>query len=299
MGIQNTYRTIAIAEAAVIVIMLVFFVLLPALGGPMGSPYGGPGGDFGAGTPLPESSGIPEYEGANTVPFSEEARVGFNIQEDVDAYGYMTTDSPADVMNWYKNNMGEWSLEAEDSISSPEGEIPMQYYRQDENGTFIFSVGISAGETFIGIAIGSWDSVQDCGPSGPDSGPDGGESGPSEAMEALGIPLYEGAQTVPLPDSTKEDLGIPENATMDGYTTPVSNSPLNVTEWYKDNMPGWSLEDEIALSGEPAMYMLYFKKDNNGAFIMSTLITEPDETIIIISTGEWDIIQQCGPDTGG
>jgi len=301
-------RNIAIVEAAVIIILM-FILMSGPESVPGGESWGGLGGGFdgGSGTPLPESSGIPEYVGASTVPFSEEARTGFNIPEDVNAYGYLTSDSPADVTDWYKNNMDDWTLEKEDTMSSPEEEVPMQYYRRDDMGAFIFSVAVSTSQTFIGIAIDSWETIQSCGPTGapgdsPGSTPGGDsgdfQSGPSEAMKELGIPLYEGAQKVPLPDTTKEDLSVPQNATMDGYTTLISNPPSEVMDWYKNNMEGWSLENEVVSEGEPAIYMHYYKKDDNGAFIVTTTVTEPDETIIIIFTGEWSIIQGCGPEVG-
>lgn len=82
-------------------------------------------------------------------------------------------------MDWYKNQMSDWTLIEENSFSSPDRPtVYTQYYRKSDNGAFIFaSSDPEMGGTILGIVTGTWSSIQECGGFEEDTQEGEGEEG--------------------------------------------------------------------------------------------------------------------------
>ncbi|HID60671.1 MAG TPA: hypothetical protein EYP46_02285 [Hadesarchaea archaeon] len=134
-------------------------------------------------------------------------------------------------------------------------------------------------------------------PTVPGGGPSGGQPGGAEEM---GIPIYSGAAWFSVPNDMKSGFGIPSDLPCDGYTT--SASPEDVVGWYKDQMGGWELMTESSTSppDQPGLtiYMLHYKKGENGAFIFTMSDPHIGETVLGIVSGPWLAVQGCGGQAG-
>jgi len=123
------------------------------------------------------------------------------------------------------------------------------------------------------------------------------EGGPGGGAEAMEIPRYPGATEFLVPSEAKSGLGVPAEATCEGYTT--SAGAEDVMDWYKNQMDDWILMSENSFSPpdqpEMTVCMQHYKKGENGAFIFA--MSDPHiggATILGIATGPWSLIQGCG-----
>lgn len=161
--------TVAIV-AIVIVVVVVAGVGIYLFVGRQPGPGGGPGGGA-------EEMGIPVYSGATAFSISSEMKTGFGIPTNATCQGYTTSAGVEDVMDWYKTQMGDWTLMSENSFSPPDQPgvtVYMQHYRKDDNGAFIFAMNNpQMGGTIFGIVTGSWSLIQGCGGGGPSGGGSG------------------------------------------------------------------------------------------------------------------------------
>ena len=189
---------IAIVVISVVVISAGYLLLVakPAPSGPGDNQQGGgPGGGtttLTTTTPTTtttthggggEEIEVPVYPGASEFSIPSEMKSGFGIPADAACEGYTTSADAEDVMDWYKEQMGDWTLEDEISVSpsdQPGVTVHIQYYRKDDNGAFVFAMNSpQMGGTIFGIVTGSWSLVQGCGGGPPDGGPGDNQPGSS------------------------------------------------------------------------------------------------------------------------
>lgn len=143
---------------------------------------------------------IPLYSGATESSIPSGMKSGFGITADLTCEGYITSASAEEVMNWYKNQMGDWTLMGENTFSPPDRpEVMMytQHYRKDDNGVFIFAVSDpQMGRTIFGIVTGSWSLIQGCGEMKPPSEEPGG--GPSPGGITMNYEAYPDTDDAPV-----------------------------------------------------------------------------------------------------
>lgn len=134
---------------------------------------------------------------------------------------------------------------------------------------------------------------------GPGSGPS--ENQPGGGAGATGIPMYSGAIQSSIPSDMKSSLGIPADATCQGYTASVD--AISVMDWFKANMGGWTLmrENSASPSNYPGstIYMQLYMKGEDGAFIFAVSNFTGGQTLLGLVAGPWSLIQGCGGFGGG
>jgi len=171
-----TSLVVVVVIAVVIVAAGVGYFLLVAPPGPSGGPgEGQPGGA--------EEAGIPIYSGATGFSVPNDMKSGLGIPTEAACEGYTVSAGAEEVMNWYKNQMDDWTLMGENSFSpqdQPGVTVYMQHYKKGENGAFIFAVDGFMGETMFGIVTGEWSIIQGCGGQPQEGGQPPGEGPPGE-----------------------------------------------------------------------------------------------------------------------
>ena len=161
---------VAVVVAVVIAAGIGYFLFIEGQPAPGGPSENQPGGEA-------EEAGVSIYPGATEFSIPNEMKSGLGISAGVTCKGYTTSAAPEDVMDWYKNQMGDWTLMSEESFSPPDRPgvtVYMQHYRKGDNGAFMFATSDPqmGGATILGIVTGPWSLIQGCGGEGP------GEGGP-------------------------------------------------------------------------------------------------------------------------
>ncbi|MEM3452419.1 MAG: hypothetical protein QW835_02170 [Candidatus Hadarchaeum sp.] len=111
----------------------------------------------------------------------------------------------------------------------------------------------------------------------------------------LEVPVYPGANEFLIPDWMKLRLGIPSDASPEGYTT--SADAEEVVDWYLQHMGEWELvkENSFFPDTKTAVYLQYYRSGDSGVFIFAVMTTEMEGTIFGIVTGSWAAVLGYGP----
>lgn len=146
------------------------------------------------------------------------------------------------------------------------------------------------------VAAGAGVYLFTAGPPGPGGDQTGGGAGGGQennqaggGAEETGIPAYTEATVFSIPSDMKSSLGIPASATCQGYST--SAGATTVADWYKGQMSGWTLESENSFPVQSGtLYMLFYSKGDNRAFIFSENNPMGSGTLFGVVTGSWSLI---------
>jgi len=115
-----------------------------------------------------------------------------------------------------------------------------------------------------------------------------------------GLSLYPGSQSWEIPSSILGSMNIPSGMEVAGYT--VSGASVqDVLNWYKGQMTGWTLENEIpvTLPGGVEISALIYRNGNDGAGIVVMSGTGLSGTCYILATGPWSTLSGGGGGGGG
>ncbi len=284
-------KGVATAAIAVIVIVIVAVagvgVYLVTKGEEKG---GGGGGGEGGGE---EVGGLPLYAGSENWEIPAEIQAGFhleNLPAGIEIAGYCVEGaSVQEVLNWYKGQMTDWTLENEQPVTEvPEAGITMGslFYHKGTEGAAILAIsGTGLTGTCYILAAGLWSAFEEGGGAGGGGGSEGAE-----------VPLYAGSQSWEIPTLLAETLPpAGEGIEMAAYSV-EGVSVQGLVDWYKSQMTGWTLENEQVGTppGAPSgiiMGTIVFTKGNDGAAVMafsglSTIDPSwPEDTCYILYTG--------------
>jgi len=115
-----------------------------------------------------------------------------------------------------------------------------------------------------------------------------------------GLSLYSGSQSWEIPSSILGSVNIPSGIDYAGYT--VSGASVqDVLNWYKGQMTGWTLENEVPITSSGGMEIggLIYRNGNNGAGIVVMSGTGLSGTCYILATGPWSTLSGGGEVAGG
>ena len=125
----------------------------------------------------------------------------------------------------------------------------------------------------------------------------GGEGGGEEVGE---LPLYAGSQSWEIPAEIQAGLhleNMPEGIEIAGYCVEGA-SVQEVLNWYKGQMAGWTLENEIPATEVPeagiTMGTLFYHKGTGGAAIIAMSGTGLTGTCYILAAGLWSAFEEGG-----
>jgi len=268
---------------AVIAIVIVIIVAAAAAGAYIltkGDEGAAPGEGGGEGE---EAGGLPLYSGSTSWEIPAELAENLLVfGEGVETAAYSVENvSVQDLVDWYKDQMTDWTLENE-TVGTPPGAPPevvmgMLMFSKDSEGAIIrvFS-GLSEAnpswpeDTCYILHTGSASEFEQGGEGGENEGGTGGETGDNVGVENL--PLYSGSTSWEIP--TELDLpSFGEGLETAAYS--VENvSVQDLVDWYKDQMTDWTLETEnvgTPPGAPPEMTTgtIMFTKNGNGALIVA------------------------------
>jgi hypothetical protein len=112
------------------------------------------------------------------------------------------------------------------------------------------------------------------------------------------LPKYSGSQSWNIPSAYS--TGIPENVNFAGYTV-SGTSVQDLLNWYKDQMKGWTLENELPVTSESGMETgaLIYRNGNDGAFIAVISGTGLSGTCYILGIASWSVFESLISGLGG
>ena len=116
-----------------------------------------------------------------------------------------------------------------------------------------------------------------------------GGAGSGEGGGGLGgLPVYPGSRSWEIPSDIKSILNIPAGVKVAGYS--VSGASVqDVLNWYKGQMTGWTLENEVPVTSDGGMEIgaLVYRNGDNGAGIVVMSGMGLPGTCYGLGTGPW------------
>jgi len=118
-----------------------------------------------------------------------------------------------------------------------------------------------------------------------------------EAPQEAEVPIYPGSSSYDVPADLRASIGIPEQADLQGYL--VEAGATEIADWYRENMVGWSLEQEGTRPAEGlTVHFQLYRLEEIGSTIIAVEGYE-EATVLIVSTAPWSEMMGGGEEEEG